>query len=111
MVAPLRELEEDALVAILTEPKNALVKQYHRLLQMDDVTLTFTDDALQAVARKAREQKAGARGLRSILEKAMLDVMYDIPSLDDVIEVHVDDECILQGKRPERVHADQKEAG
>ena len=111
VVAPLRELEEDALVAILTEPKNALVKQYHRLLQMDDVTLTFTDDALQAVAKKAREQKAGARGLRSILEKAMLDVMYDIPSLDDVIEVHVDDECILQGKRPVLVHADQKEAG
>jgi len=111
VVAPLRELEEDALVAILTEPKNALVKQYHRLLQMDDVTLTFTEEALRAVARRAKDQRSGARGLRSILEKAMLDVMYDIPSQDNVAEVHVDEECVTSGKRPVLVYADQKEAG
>ncbi len=111
VVAPLRELEEDALVAILTEPKNALVKQYHRLLQMDDVTLTFTEEALRAVARRAKNQRSGARGLRSILEKAMLDVMYDIPSQDNVAEVHVDEECVTSGKRPVLVYADQKEAG
>ncbi len=111
VVAPLRELEEDALVAILTEPKNALVKQYHRLLQMDDVTLTFTEDALRAVARRAKDQRSGARGLRSILEKAMLDVMYDIPSEENVLEVHVDEECVTSGKRPVLVYADQKEAG
>ena len=111
VVAPLRELEEDALVAILTEPKNALVKQYHRLLQMDDVNLTFTEEALRAVARRAKEQKSGARGLRSILEKAMLDVMYEIPSQENVAEVHVDEECVTSGKRPVLVYADQKEAG
>ena len=111
VVAPLRELEEDALVAILTEPKNALVKQYYRLLEMDDVKLTFTEDALRAVARRAKEQRAGARGLRSILEKAMLEVMYDIPSQENVVEVHVDEDCVTSGKRPVLVYADQKEAG
>ncbi len=110
VVAPLQELDEEALVAILTEPKNALVKQYQRLLRMDGVELKFAEGALEAVAKKAREQRAGARGLRSILEKAMLDVMYDLPSIDNVAEVVVDAECIHDGKRPVLVYEDAKEA-
>ena len=110
IVAPLQELDEEALIAILTKPKNALVKQYQRLLRLDEVELEFNDDALVAVAQKARQQKAGARGLRSILEKAMLDVMYDIPSIENIAGVHVDAECITDGKRPVIVYEDQKEA-
>ncbi len=110
VVAPLRELDEEALVAILTEPKNALVKQYQRLLRLDGVNLEFSDEALVAVAKKARSQKAGARGLRSILEKAMLEVMYDIPSNEKVTGVHISEECIADGKDPVLVYEDQKEA-
>ncbi len=110
VVAPLKELDEEALVSILTEPKNALVKQYQRLLRMDGVQLTFADEALVAIARKAREQRAGARGLRSIIERAMLDVMYDIPSVDDVVEVHINAETINEGKRPILIYEHQKEA-
>jgi ATP-dependent Clp protease ATP-binding subunit ClpX len=110
VVAPLRELDEEALVAILTEPKNALIKQYKRLMRLDGVELLFSAEALQAVAAKAREQKAGARGLRAILEKAMLEVMYDIPSEEGITEVHVGEDCITEGKEPVKVYQDQKEA-
>ena len=108
VVAPLQELDEDALVQILTEPKNALVKQYVRLLEMDDVELKFTDEALVAVAIKAKKQRSGARGLRSILEKAMLEVMYDIPSVDNIAEVVVSEECITEDKRPTLVYSHEK---
>ncbi|HHH28001.1 MAG TPA: ATP-dependent Clp protease ATP-binding subunit ClpX, partial [Polyangiaceae bacterium] len=110
VVAPLQELDEGALVQILTEPKNALVKQYKRLLEMDGVELKFTDDALHAIARKSREQRSGARGLRSILERAMLDVMYEIPSNDQIEEVVIDEECIMSGKAPVKVYRKGKEA-
>lgn len=111
VVAPLQELDEDALIQILTEPKNALVKQYKRLLEMDGVELKFTDDALAAVAKKAKTQRSGARGLRSILERAMLDVMYDIPSVDNIAEAVVNEECILEDKRPVVVYRnEEKEA-
>jgi ATP-dependent Clp protease ATP-binding subunit ClpX len=110
VVAPLRELDEEALMAILTEPRNALVKQYQRLMNLDGVTLEFSEQSLRAVAKRAKQQRSGARGLRSILEKAMLDIMYDLPSLDDVESVHVDVECITEGKRPVVVHAKHKEA-
>ncbi len=111
VVAPLQELDEDALVKILTEPKNALVKQYKRLLEMDGVELTFTDDALSAVAKKAKQQRSGARGLRSILERAMLDVMYDIPSVDNIAEAVVNEECIADDKSPVIVYRnEEKEA-
>jgi ATP-dependent Clp protease ATP-binding subunit ClpX len=110
VVAPLQELDEDALVAILTEPKNALVKQYQRLLRMDGVDLKFTDDALRAIARKAKAHRSGARGLRSILERAMLEVMYDIPSVDNAAEVLVNEEVIADGTQPVLVFADKKEA-
>jgi ATP-dependent Clp protease ATP-binding subunit ClpX len=110
VVAPLRELDEEALMAILTEPRNALVKQYQRLMSLDGVSLEFTEPSLRAVAKRAKQQRSGARGLRSILEKAMLDIMYELPSLDDVESVHVDVECITEGKRPVVVHAKHKEA-
>ncbi|GGH83424.1 ATP-dependent Clp protease ATP-binding subunit ClpX [Pullulanibacillus pueri] len=89
VVASLEQLDEDALVEILTKPKNALVKQYSKLLELDNVELEFTEDSLRAIAQKAIERKTGARGLRSIIENIILDVMYDLPSRDDV------EKCII----------------
>ena len=111
VIAPLQELDEEALIQILTEPKNALVKQYKRLLDMDGVELKFTEEALAAVAKKAKLQRSGARGLRSILERAMLEVMYDIPSVDNIAEAVVNEECIRDDKPPVIVYRNQaKEA-
>jgi ATP-dependent Clp protease ATP-binding subunit ClpX len=100
VVATLDELDEDALVTILTEPKNAIVRQYQKLLELEGVNLRFTDGALRAVAQVALKRKSGARGLRSILEAVMLDVMYEIPSRDDISEVVVNEEAILNGAEP-----------
>src|SRR5512139_3695559 len=100
VVATLDELDEDALISILTEPKNALVKQYQRLFEFEDVRLRFAEGALRAVARQALQRRAGARGLRAILENAMLDLMYEIPSRDDIEEVVVGEEVIEQGADP-----------
>ncbi len=98
--ATLSPLDETALIEILTKPKNALVKQYKQLLQLEDVELNFNDDALQEIAKLALARKTGARGLRSILEKAMLDIMYDIPSNPSVKEVIITKETIADGKKP-----------
>ena len=100
IVATLNELDEDALIRILCEPKNALVKQYQKLFDMENVTLKLTDGALSAVAQEALKRKTGARGLRSILENAMLDVMYDIPSQDRVREVVLNEDVIFKGAQP-----------
>jgi ATP-dependent Clp protease ATP-binding subunit ClpX len=100
VVATLEELDESSLVDILTVPKNALVKQYQKLFEFEDVRLRFSDGALRAVARQAILRKSGARGLRSILERVMLDLMYDIPSRDDVEEVMINEEVIEQGAEP-----------
>jgi len=100
IVSTLDELDEDALVRILCEPKNALVKQYQKLFDMENVNLKFTDGALVAVAKEALKRKTGARGLRSILENAMLDVMYDIPSQDRVREVVINEDVIFKGTHP-----------
>jgi ATP-dependent Clp protease ATP-binding subunit ClpX len=100
VIATLDELDDAALIDILTKPKNALVKQYQKLFEFEGVGLRFTDGALRAVARRATERKSGARGLRSILEVAMLDLMYDIPSRDDVEECVVNEEVIGQGHEP-----------
>jgi ATP-dependent Clp protease ATP-binding subunit ClpX len=100
VIATLTELDEAALVDILTEPKNALVKQYQKLFEFEEVRLRFTDGALRAVARQAIKRKSGARGLRSILEGVMLDLMYDIPSRDDVEECVINEEVIEQGNKP-----------
>ncbi len=100
VVATLSELDENALVEILTKPKNALVKQYQKLFSMDGVKLTFTDDALNAIARKAIERKTGARALRSILEDIMLDVMYLIPSEKGISECIINDEVVNKKASP-----------
>jgi ATP-dependent Clp protease ATP-binding subunit ClpX len=90
VVATLNELDEDALVTILTEPKNALVKQYSKMIEMEDCELEFRDDALRAIARKAMKRKTGARGLRTILENVLLSTMYELPSQDNVVKVVID---------------------
>ena len=100
VVATLDELDEDALIEILTKPKNALVKQYQKLFELEDVRLRLTDGALRAVSRQALKRKSGARGLRAILENVMLELMYDIPSRDDVEECVISEEVIEQGAKP-----------
>ena len=99
VVATLEELDEDALVQILLEPKNALTKQYGKLFEMEGVDLEFRDDALRAVAKKAMERKTGARGLRTILENVLLDTMYDLPSSVNAKKVVVD-EAVVTGENP-----------
>ena len=105
VIATLEDLDEEALVKILVEPKNALVKQYQKLFDMEDVELGFSDEALHAVAKRAIERKTGARGLRSILEGILLDTMFDLPSMDGVDEVHVDKDVVEGRKEPVRVYA------
>ena len=94
VIVPLNDLDKPALIRILTEPKNSLVKQYEKLFSMDGVKLTFSEDALDAVATLALERNTGARGLRSILESAMTEIMYEIPSRHDVAEVEINAACI-----------------
>jgi ATP-dependent Clp protease ATP-binding subunit ClpX len=106
VVATLEELDEDALVTILTQPKNALNKQYGKLFELEGVELEIREDALVAVAQKAMDRKTGARGLRSILEKALLETMFELPSLDNVKKVTVDQSVIEDGARPLYVYVD-----
>ncbi|WP_210143201.1 ATP-dependent Clp protease ATP-binding subunit ClpX [Staphylococcus sp. GDX8P65P] len=101
IVANLEILDVDALKNILTQPKNALVKQYTKMLELDDVELEFTDEALSAISNKAIERKTGARGLRSIIEEALIDIMYDVPSSDGVVKVVITEETINDEKDPE----------
>ncbi len=100
VVATLEELDENALVKILTEPKNALTRQYKRLFEMEGTELEFTDDALSAIARKSMQRKTGARGLRTIIENILLDTMYELPSADDITSVVVDESVILGESEP-----------
>jgi ATP-dependent Clp protease ATP-binding subunit ClpX len=100
MIAVLDDLDEGALVKILVDPKNALTKQYKKLFDMENVQLRFTEGALSAVARQAIERKAGARGLRAILEAVMLEAMYDVPSEPDIKEVIVSEDTIVKGEKP-----------
>ncbi|OGQ33608.1 MAG: ATP-dependent protease ATP-binding subunit ClpX [Deltaproteobacteria bacterium RIFCSPHIGHO2_12_FULL_43_9] len=109
VVATLHELNEEALVRILTEPKNALIKQYQKLFEYENVGLRFTDDALRAIAKKGIKRKTGARGLRAILEQTMLDVMYELPSLSNVSECVIDGDVIERGKPPLLVHKTMEE--
>jgi len=105
VIATLEDLDEEALVKILIEPKNALVKQYQKLFDMEDVELEFSDEALHSVAKKAIDRKTGARGLRSILEGILLDTMFDLPSMEGIDEVHIDKDVIEGRKDPVRVYA------
>ncbi len=100
VIATMVELDEDDLVRILKEPKNALTKQYQKLFQFENIQLRFTEGALSAVARKSLERKSGARGLRSVLEEAMLDVMYDLPSIQNVQECVISEQVITNGDYP-----------
>ncbi len=100
VVATLEELDEAALLRVLTEPRNALVKQYKKLLDMDGVTLTFTEGALRAFATEAIRHKAGARGLRAIMERAMLEIMFEVPSNKSIKEVVVNEEAVTRGEKP-----------
>ncbi|MDY0234948.1 MAG: ATP-dependent Clp protease ATP-binding subunit ClpX [Gudongella sp.] len=108
VLAALEELDEDALIRILTEPKNALVKQYQQLFDMDDIKLEFEEDALVEVAKRAIERKTGARGLRSIIEEKMLDIMYEMPNRDDVEKCIITKDTITDGKEPTLVLVSKK---
>ncbi|GGI17326.1 ATP-dependent Clp protease ATP-binding subunit ClpX [Oxalicibacterium faecigallinarum] len=107
VIATLRELNEDALIQILVEPKNALIKQYTKLLQMEGAELEIRPAALQAIAKKAIARKTGARGLRSILEHALLDVMFELPSEQDVAKVVIDEGTITNGAKPLLIYHEQ----
>ena len=109
VLATLEDLDKPALVTILTQPKNALIKQYQRLFEIEDTKLTFTDDALEAIAEKAIERKTGARGLRSILENILLDTMFDLPGMEEVSEVVINDEVITSVEaKPLMIYADKQ---
>ncbi|HPD92710.1 MAG: ATP-dependent Clp protease ATP-binding subunit ClpX [Rhodobacter sp.] len=111
VIATLTDLDEDALVTILTEPKNALVKQYQRLFEIEGAELTFTDDALRAISRRAIARKTGARGLRSIMEDILLDTMFELPGMENVQEVVVNEEAVTSGTHPLMIYADAKPQG
>ncbi len=109
VLATLEDLDEDALVQILTEPKNALIKQYQRLFELEEVKLSFHEDALKAVSRRAIGRKTGARGLRSILEGILLDTMFDLPALEGVEEVVISEEVVDGDARPLYIYSEKKE--
>ena len=109
VIATLNDLDKDALVTILTTPKNALVKQYQRLFDMEDVSLKFMDNALEAIAEKAVDRKTGARGLRSILEDILLDTMFELPNLDSVEEVVINLEVAQDGARPIYIYGERRD--
>lgn len=110
VVATLELLDENALVQILKEPKNALVKQYKKLLELDEVELEFEDEALYAIANKAIERNTGARGLRSIVESIMMESMYEVPSRDDIKKMIITKECVTEGKQPVMILKGEEES-
>ncbi|MFO1089580.1 MAG: ATP-dependent Clp protease ATP-binding subunit ClpX [Hyphomicrobiales bacterium] len=110
VIATLEDLDEAALVQILTEPKNALVKQYQRLFEMEDVRLTIPDEAMKSIAKKAIERKTGARGLRSIMESILLDTMFDLPSMTGVEEVVISRDVVESEAKPLLIYADREQA-
>jgi ATP-dependent Clp protease ATP-binding subunit ClpX len=107
VLATLEDLDEDALVQILSEPKNALIKQYQRLFEMEETTLSFQEDALRAIAQKAIIRKTGARGLRSIIESILLETMFDLPAMDGVEEVVISEEVVNGNTQPLYIYADK----
>lgn len=109
-VATLQELDIEALIKVMTEPKNALVKQYKKLFDFEDIKLKFTDGAVKAIAEKAVERKTGARGLRAVMEETMLDIMFELPSQKEVEEVVINEEVVAKGEKPMMVYAKKKQA-
>ncbi|MBR1914877.1 MAG: ATP-dependent Clp protease ATP-binding subunit ClpX [Alphaproteobacteria bacterium] len=110
IIATLNDLNEDALVKVMTEPKNALIKQYSTLFEMENVKLTVTEDALRAIAKKAIEKKTGARGLRAIMEGILLDLMYEIPDMKDITEVIVDEKVVNDDAKPVLIKKKKKKS-
>jgi ATP-dependent Clp protease ATP-binding subunit ClpX len=110
VIATLEDLDVEALVKILKEPKNALVKQYAKLFDLENVVLTFTEEALETIANKAIERKTGARGLRSIVEGILLDTMFDIPTEEGIAEVVIDKDVVEGRKEPVRVLKGKEQA-
>ncbi len=108
VIATLQDLDEEALITILTEPKNALIKQYQKLFDLESAQLSFTEDALRAIAKRAIERQTGARGLRSILEEILLDSMFDLPDMDSVSEVVVNEEAVTSGVPPLFIHGENE---
>ena len=109
-VATLKELDIKALIKVMTEPKNALVKQYKKLFEFENIKLKFTENAIRAIAEKALDRKTGARGLRAVMEETMLDMMYELPSQKDIEEVVINEEVIANGEKPMTVYAKKKQA-
>jgi ATP-dependent Clp protease ATP-binding subunit ClpX len=109
VIATLEDLDESSLIEILTTPKNALVKQYQRLFEMEGVELTFAEDALKSVAKKAIKRKTGARGLRSILESILLDTMYELPEMGGIEEVVINAEVVEGNASPLHIYVDKRE--
>ena len=109
-VATLKELDIEALITVMTEPKNALVKQYKKLFGFEDIKLKFTDNAIKAIAEKAIERKTGARGLRAVMEETMLDIMFELPSQKEIEEVVINEEVVVKGEKPMMVYAKKKQA-
>jgi ATP-dependent Clp protease ATP-binding subunit ClpX len=107
VIATLEDLDEAALVQILTEPKNAMVKQYQRLFEMEGVKLSFAEEAVKSIARRAIERKTGARGLRSIMEAILLDTMYDLPGMEGVEEVMISRDVVDGEAKPLLIYADR----
>ena len=110
IIATLKDLDKEALIKIATEPKNALVKQYQKLLEMDDVELEFKREALDAIVDKAIERKTGARGLRSIIEEIMRDIMFDIPSTPNISKCIINKETVINKKSPDIIINEDKES-
>jgi ATP-dependent Clp protease ATP-binding subunit ClpX len=110
VIATLDELDEAALIKILVEPKDAIIKQYKKLFALENVSLKFTDGALRAVAGLSTERKSGARGLRSILENTMLEVMYDIPSQNNIKECVISEEVVLKKEKPILIYETKSES-
>lgn len=108
IIATLKELDKEALIKILVEPKNALVKQYEKLFQMDGVELVFEQEAIEAIVEKAIERKTGARGLRSIIEEIMRDIMYEIPSNLNIEKCTITKDTVLNGTEPETVISEER---
>ena len=109
VIATLEDLDEDALVQILSEPKNALVKQYQRLFEMEKISLEFKEDALKAIAKKAIERKTGARGLRSIMESFLLDPMFDLPGLSDVESMVINRDVVENNGQPLYIYSKKQD--
>ena len=110
VLATLEELNEEALMQILIEPKNSLVKQYKKIFSMEGADLDIRTDALLAIAKKSLNRKTGARGLRSIIESVLLDVMYDLPSAKNVEKVVVDESSVVEGTKPLLIYSEQEDS-